>query len=94
MTALSSGLAQLAKRPLRREGRPHACPDSHLSHHAGDICLVLGGEVGRDLHQHSRLVCSLQDVPLLQHLEQHVARDDLETATNGAAGDQHVAHQL
>lgn len=51
-------------------------PDSHLSHHTGDILLVLGREVGRDLHQQGRLVRALQGVPRLLHLEQHAASDE------------------
>lgn len=49
-------------------------PDSHLSHHTGDILLVLGREVGRDLHQQGRLVRALQGVPRLLHLGQQVAQ--------------------
>lgn len=47
---------------------PPGRPDSDLSHHAGDILLVLGREVGGDLHQHCWLVRPLQGIPLLQHL--------------------------
>ena len=54
---------------------PGPGPSSHLSHHTGDVLLVLGCKVRRNLHQHGRLVRSLQGIPLLQHLEQHVARD-------------------
>lgn len=47
----------------------------HLSHHPGDVLLVLGREVGCDLHQQGRFVRSLQGIPLLQHLQRQVARD-------------------
>lgn len=43
-------------------------PDSNLSRHAGNVLLVLGREVGGNLHQHCWLPCSLQGVPFLQHL--------------------------
>ena len=56
------------------EGRPPGT-DPHLSHHTGSILLVLGREVRSDLHQHGWLVRYLQGIPLLQHLEQHGARD-------------------
>ena len=71
-------------------------PDPHLSHHAGNILLVLGCEVRSNLHQDSWLVGHLQGIPLPQHLQQHGARDgDPEpaaysvTVTGSCSGSSH-----